>query len=112
MDNAGARTGFLVMILMNPPTASLPYNDDAGPFTISILSTKLFGIPDKPYTVDKLLTMGMPSINIIVYGPSSPFIWISPVLQTLQLSCGRTPFTFCKASKIFGVGFFLKNAGE
>ena len=33
---------------------------------------------------------------------------MSPVLQTLQFNCGRTPFTFCKDSKIEGVGFFLK----
>lgn len=33
---------------------------------------------------------------------------MSPVLQTLQFNCGRTPFTFCKDSKIDGVGFFLK----
>ena len=33
---------------------------------------------------------------------------MSPVLQTLQFNCGLTPFTFCKDSKIEGVGFFLK----
>ena len=33
---------------------------------------------------------------------------ISPVLQTLQFNCGRTPFTFCKASKTEGVGFYHK----
>ena len=33
---------------------------------------------------------------------------MSPVLQTLQFNCGRTQFTFCKDSKIDGVGFFLK----
>ncbi len=36
---------------------------------------------------------------------------MSPVLQTLQFNCGRTPFTFCKDSKIEGVGFFLKKVG-
>src|SRR5688500_18870011 len=34
---------------------------------------------------------------------------ISPVLQTLQLSCGRTPLIFAKHSNIEGVGFVLKN---
>ena len=28
----------------------------------------------------------------------------------LQFSCGRTPFTFCNASKILEVGFFFKKA--
>ncbi len=97
-ENRGAFVGFLVMILIKPPTASLPYKEEAGPFTISIRSTNEFGIPDNPYTVDKLLTMGIPSIKTKVYGPSSPLMWMSPVLQTPQLSCGRTPFTFCKAS--------------
>src|SRR5690606_33577209 len=45
----------------------------------------------------------------MVYGPSRPLIWMSPVLQTLQFNCGRTPFTFCKASKMDGVGLALKN---
>ena len=36
---------------------------------------------------------------------------MSPVLQTAQLICGRTPFTICKASNRAGVGFFLKKAG-
>jgi hypothetical protein len=33
---------------------------------------------------------------------------MSPVLQTLQLFCGRKPFTLCNASKIFAVGFSFK----
>jgi hypothetical protein len=69
----------------------------SGTFTISIRSTSEFN-SDNPYTVDKLLTMGIPSIKTKVYGPSKPLIWMSPVLQTPQFSCGRTPFTFCKAS--------------
>ena len=49
-----------------PPMASLPYNEAAGPFTTSILSTILLGIPLKPYTVDNALTIGIPSIKINV----------------------------------------------
>ena len=64
-DKVGSK-GFFVIIFINPPTASDPYKDDAGPFTISILSTKLLGMPDRPYTVDKLLTIGIPSISTIV----------------------------------------------
>ena len=58
--------GPYTMILINPPTASLPYKEEAGPFTISICSTREFGIPERPYTVDKLLTIGIPSIKIMV----------------------------------------------
>ena len=47
-ENNGAFKGFLVMMLIKPPTASLPYKLEAGPFTISILSISEFGIPDKP----------------------------------------------------------------
>ena len=47
-ENKGAFKGFLVMMLINPPTASLPYKLEAGPLTTSILSIKEFGIPDKP----------------------------------------------------------------
>src|SRR5690554_6325868 len=36
---------------------------------------------------------------------------MSPVLQTLQFNWGLTPLMFWRASKILGVGFFLKNVG-
>ena len=62
------------MILIIPPTASEPYKVDAGPFTISILSIKACGIPVKPYTVERPLTIGIPSIKTKVYGPSNPLI--------------------------------------
>jgi hypothetical protein len=85
----------------------MPYKVEAAPLTTSILLIIELGIPDKPYTVPKALTMGMPSIVTIVYGPSN-LIRMSPVLQTLQLFCGRKPFTLCNASKIFAVGFSFK----
>jgi hypothetical protein len=47
-ENKGAVVGFLVMMLINPPTASLPYKLEAGPFTTSTLSINEFGIPDQP----------------------------------------------------------------
>ncbi|MNR60365.1 hypothetical protein D3C85_1818250 [compost metagenome] len=47
-ENTGAFVGFLVIMLIKPPTASLPYKEEAGPFTISIRSTNEFGIPDNP----------------------------------------------------------------
>ncbi|MNE00274.1 hypothetical protein D3C80_926800 [compost metagenome] len=47
-EKVGAFFGFLVMMLINPPTASLPYKEDAGPLTISIRSNSEFGIPDNP----------------------------------------------------------------
>ena len=40
--------------------------------------------------------------------PSCPFIRISPVLQTLQLSCALIPLIFSIASKILAVGLALK----
>ncbi len=46
--NCGTAFGLLVIILINPPTASLPYKVDAAPFTTSIFSIIEFGIPDKP----------------------------------------------------------------
>ena len=47
-ENKGAFKGFLVIILIKPPTASLPYKLEAGPLTTSTLSINEFGIPDKP----------------------------------------------------------------
>ena len=44
----GALSGCFVIIFMSPPTASLPYNDEVGPFTISILSINEFGMPESP----------------------------------------------------------------
>ncbi|MNT75171.1 hypothetical protein D3C72_2140450 [compost metagenome] len=58
--------GALVMMLISPPTASLPYKEEAGPLTSSIRSTIELGMPDRPYTVDRLLTIGIPSISTIV----------------------------------------------
>ena len=46
--------------------ASDPYKVEAGPLTISTLSIKDCGIPESPYTVDSPLTIGSPSIRIIV----------------------------------------------
>jgi hypothetical protein len=68
-------------------------------------------MPLSPYTVESPLTIGMPSMVTIVYGPSMPLMWMSPVLQMLQLSWGRTPFTTVSASKMLGVAFFWKNRG-
>src|SRR5690606_2045975 len=107
-DSSGTWAGSLVMILIRPATASLPYKVDAGPFTISTRSISAWGIPLSPYTVDRPLTSGIPSISTMVYGPSKPLIWMSPVLQILQLSCGLTPLMCWRASKMDGVGFDLK----
>src|SRR5215211_391622 len=90
-ENTGTVCGDLVIMLINPPMASDPYKPEAGPFTISIRSMSWLGIPNKPYTDERLLTIGIPSIVTMVYGPSRPFIWMSPVLHTLQLICGLTP---------------------
>jgi hypothetical protein len=40
---------------------------EAAPLTTSILLIIELGIPDKPYTVLRALTMGMPSIVTIVW---------------------------------------------
>jgi hypothetical protein len=54
-----------VMILINPP--QLHFHRESGrPLTISIRSNKELGIPDKPYTVESPLTMGIPSIKTSV----------------------------------------------
>ena len=68
-------------------------------------------MPLRPYTVLKPLTMGIPSIRIMVYGPSMPLMWMSPVLHTPQLICGRTPFTMATASNSAGLGSLRNNAG-
>ena len=47
-ETFGAIEASFVIMLINPPTASLPYKLEAGPFTISIRSINEFGIPDKP----------------------------------------------------------------
>ena len=47
-ETTGAFFGFFVMIFIKPPTASLPYREEAGPLTISIRSNNEFGMPDKP----------------------------------------------------------------
>jgi len=44
----GIFSGLVVMMLITPPTASLPYNVDEGPLIISTLSTSEVGIPLKP----------------------------------------------------------------
>ena len=44
----GAYCGRFVMTLINPPMASEPYKEEAGPFTISTLSIMEFGIPLSP----------------------------------------------------------------
>src|SRR5690606_37506199 len=111
-DSVGALSGLRVMTLISPPTASEPYNVEAGPLTISTRSISDVGIPVSPYTDANPLTMGIPSMRIMVYGPSSPLIWMSPVLHTLQLICGRTPLTFCRASKTEGVGLQVKYLEE
>ena len=45
-DTLGAFVDFLVITLMTPPIASLPYKVEAGPLIISIRSTREFGIPE------------------------------------------------------------------
>src|SRR5690606_26946803 len=57
---------FFVITFTTPPKASLPNRVEAGPFTTSILSIIEFGIPNNPYTVERLLTIGIPSIRTIV----------------------------------------------
>jgi hypothetical protein len=61
--SAKKRAHFLdfVMILINPQLHF--HREEAGPLTISIRSNKELGIPDKPYTVESPLTMGIPSIK-------------------------------------------------
>jgi hypothetical protein len=51
------------MILINPP--QLHFHREEGALTISIRSNKELGIPDKPYTVESPLTMGIPSIKTV-----------------------------------------------
>jgi len=46
--------------------ASEPYKVEAGPLTISTLSINDWGMPDSPYTVERPLTMGKPSMSIMV----------------------------------------------
>ena len=72
--NLAELIGRLLITFITPPIASLPYKVDAGPFMISMRSTIELGMPDKPYTVDKLLTNGIPSMSTIVYGPSNPLM--------------------------------------
>ena len=59
-------SGNRVIKLITPPMASDPYNVDAGPLMTSTRSISDCGIPDNPYTVDNPLTIGKPSIRIIV----------------------------------------------
>src|SRR4051812_12435873 len=69
-------------------------------------------MPLNPYTVDKEETIGIPSIKIMVYGPSSPLMCMSPVLQTLQFNWGCTPLIMFNDSNKVGDGFFLNSIGE
>ena len=57
-------SGFLVIILITPARASLPYKEDIGPFTISTLSIFPTDILDKSNTPATLPIIGCPSIKI------------------------------------------------
>ena len=48
----------------------------------------------------------------MVYGPSKPWMRMSPVLQIEQFIWGRTPFTHSSASYKDDVGLAWKKAGE
>ena len=67
-------SGTFVIKFIIPPIASDPYKVEEGPLIISICSIKDCGIPVKPYTVDRPLTIGSPSIRTIVLAPSWPFM--------------------------------------
>ena len=83
--------GSFVMIFMVPAIADEPKSAEPPPLMTSTLSTMLAGSCSMPYTPARELKIGLESMRICVYCPSSPLILICWKPQFWQLFSTLTP---------------------